>query len=446
MSAHADKLAALRNELARRQSATPGLDKATSNLFRDRHQSSRQRVDLSHFNEVIQVNPQARRVDAEGMTTFYDLSAACLQQKIMPAVVPELRSITLGGAATGVGIESTSFRHGLVHHNLLDMDILTAEGEVVHCTSDNDHRDLFFGFPNSYGTLGYALRLGYRTLPVKPYVRLEHLHFSDAASFFAAVEQECKRSCNDFIDGVIFTANEMVLTLGQFCGQAPYTSDYTFEQIYYQSLRERDEDYLSTHDYIWRWDSDWFWCSKNVLAQNPWIRRLYGRQRLNSVTYTRIMRFNSRWGLTRRMNRLRGRHSESVIQDVDIPFENASEFLHFLLREIGLLPIWICPIGSAGLPGPFPLYPIRIDTLYINFGFWDVITSREARPRGHFNRMIERQVAACGGAKSLYSESYYDEAEFWTLYNRDAYRELKDRYDAQRRLPDLYTKCVLRRH
>ncbi|MCS3902860.1 FAD/FMN-containing dehydrogenase [Methylohalomonas lacus] len=448
MSRHADKLATLRSKLDQQQAATVGLNKSTSNLFRDRQGTQGERLDLSHFNEVIDVDASAGWVDAEGMTTFYNLASACLQHQTMPAVVPELRSITLGGAATGVGIESTSFRHGLVHHNLLEMDILTADGEIRHCRPDNEHSDLFFGFPNSYGTLGYALRLRYRTLPVKPYVRLEHHHCTDTTDFFAAVDRHCRgpeSGDNDFVDGVVFGRSEQVLTLGRFVDEAPYASDYTFEHIYYRSLRERGEDYLTAHDYLWRWDTDWFWCSKNVFAQHPIIRRLYGRRRLNSVTYSRIMRFNNRWGLTRRLNRLRGIHTESVIQDVDIPLENAPGFLDFLLREIGVLPIWVCPIGTSDLPGPFPLYPLKDDTLYINFGFWDVISTHESYPHGHFNRLIEREVAACGGTKSLYSESYYDEAEFWSIYNHAAYKELKQRYDPHGRFPDLYAKCVLRR-
>jgi len=59
----------------------------------------------------------------------------------------------------------------------------------------------------------------------------------------------------------------MVTTVGRFVNAAPYASDYTFEHIYYRSLRSRDEDYLATRDYLWRWDTDWFWCSGNLYAQ-----------------------------------------------------------------------------------------------------------------------------------------------------------------------------------
>ncbi len=46
--------------------------------------------------------------------------------------------------------------------------------------------------------------------------------------------------------------------------------------------------------------------------------------------------------------------------------------------------------------------------------------------------------------KSLYSDSYYPEDEFWAIYGRAEYAALKARYDPDGRLPDLYAKCVRR--
>ena len=63
-------------------------------------------------------------------------------------------------------------------------------------------------------------------------------------------------------------------SVARFVADAPYASDYTGERIYYRSLRERGEDFLAARDWLWRWDTDWFWCSKNLGAQWPWLRRL----------------------------------------------------------------------------------------------------------------------------------------------------------------------------
>lgn len=445
MSSEVTHHAQRRAQLLARWSAGAGpplaLEKRTSNLFRDRETAGRQRVDLGAFDHVIEVDAAGAWVDAEGLATYEDVVAATLPRGAMPAVVPQLKTITVGGAAAGVGIEATSFRHGLVHDTLLELDVLLPGGEIVLCTARNEHHDLFHGFPNSYGTLGYALRLRQRMLAVKPFVRVDHLRCGTPREFFAALARHCDGS-DDFVDGVVFDAHSLVVNAARFVDEAPWLSDYGFEHVYYRSLLEKTTDYLGTHDYLWRWDTDWFWCSKNVGAQNPLLRRLFGRRHLNSRTYQRLMRWNARWGLTRGLARLRRRHRESVIQDVDIPIERAGEFLEFLFREIPIVPIWICPLRAS--TGAFTLYPLDPGTLYVNFGFWDTIETRQEHAHGHFNRLIEQEVLRLGGIKSLYSDSFFTREEFAHSYAMERYEQLKAKYDPGRRALGLYEKCVLR--
>lgn len=440
---HAEKLQRLAVQVKAAAGGAPlGLGKDSSNLFRDRKEAPKHRLDVRSFNEVLEINTAGRWVEAEGMTPYAKLVDAMLEKNLMPAVVPQLKSITIGGAAAGVGIEATSFRYGLVHETLQAMEILLPDGRVVEATSENAQRDLFYGFPNSYGTLGYALKLKALAVPVKPYVEVRHTRFANVEEFFAAIEAACAGDA-DFIDGVVFGPNEIVLSQARFVESAPYASDYTYKNIYYRSLRTRDTDYLTTRDYIWRWDTDWFWCSKNLGAQNFVIRRLLGRKRLNSVFYTKMMRLNSRWGLTHRLDRLFGLHRESVIQDVDIPLRNAKAFLDFFQREVGILPIWVCPVRPYRKDAHFTLFPMR-DELYLNFGFWDVVRRRHEFLPGHHNRLVESKVNELGGIKSLYSDSFFDEDAFWRIYGGEAYRALKQKYDADGKARDLYQKCVLR--
>jgi FAD/FMN-containing dehydrogenase len=420
-----------------------GLRKETSNLFRDPGRAARRRLDMRGFNHVIAVDAARGWVEAEGMTTYEDLVAATLGQSALPAVVPELKTITLGGAAAGVGIEASSFRYGLVHESMLEFDVVTGSGQVLTCRPDNEYADLFFGFPNSYGTLGYALKLKSRIVAAKPYVELEHRRFGDRERFFAALEQQCRGDV-DYIDGVAFGPGEIYLNTGRFVDSAPYVSDYSFEHIYYRSIRDRQSDFLTARDFIWRWDTDWFWCSRNVGAQIPWIRRLYGRKRLGSRTYQRIMRWNSQWGLTKALDRVRGAYSESVIQDVDIPIANAAAFLDFFQRAIGIEPVWICPVIGTESAERFPLYTLQSGQLYANFGFWDVLRRTTRFPPHHFNRIIEDKVVALGGIKSLYSESFFSREAFDRTYGGDAYRRLKAKYDPGGVFPELYDKCVQR--
>jgi FAD/FMN-containing dehydrogenase len=438
---HEARRAALVEQL-RRADAPPRLEKEISNLFRERAPAPATRIDTRAFRHVLAVDPEAGTVEVEGMCPYGELVDATLAHGVMPAVVPELMGITIGGALAGVGIESTSFRHGLVHETVLEFDMVTAKGEVVTARPDNEHAELFFGFPNSYGTLGYAIRILAKTIPVKPFVRLEHRKFCDPEAYYPALAAACEDPSADFVEGEIFARDRMVVSIGRFVDHAPWTSDYTFEKIYYKSILECDEDYLTVRDYIRRWDTDWFWCSKNLGMEIPLVRRLVGRERLNSRTYTRIMRWANRWKLGKVYDLL-GYRSEAVIQDVGIPLAKAAEFLAWFHDTIGILPIWNCPFRAIH-PHGFPLFRTPPGELWVNFGFWQPIRRREAKPDGWYNRRIEQKIAELGGVKSLYSDSYYPEDEFWRLYDREVYDRLKKRYDPTGKLRGLYEKCVLK--
>ncbi|WP_020499748.1 FAD-binding oxidoreductase [Sciscionella marina] len=446
-----DYSSAVRDLRAQYTAFPPGtpvrLGKATSNLFRFRD-SGGPRLDVAAFDQVFGVDPVTRTAEVGGMTTYEHLVDATLQYGLMPLVVPQLKTITLGGAVAGLGIESTSFQHGLPHESVLEMDILCTNGEIVTASAEQNP-DLFTTFPNSYGTLGYALRLRIELQPVSPYVRLRHERFGSASEAVTAIEQICaERSWRgigvDFIDGTVFSREECYLTLGSFVSEAPGgTSDYAGQRVYYKSLRERPVDNLTVRDYLWRWDVDWFWCSRALGAQHPLVRRFWPRAKRRSDVYRKAVALDRKYGFSSKGAKLVGKpQREPVIQDVEIPVERLAEFLDFFHTEIGISPVWLCPLKLRG-ERTWPLYPMEADKLYVNVGFWATVPLTGWEQEGHFNRLIEHKVTELGGHKSLYSESFYTEEEFWKLYNGAAYEKAKKKYDPQSRAKDLYTKCVL---
>jgi FAD/FMN-containing dehydrogenase len=436
---------------ARKRGLDVGLGKSTSNLFRHRDQKGKKRIDVRRFNHVLSVDTTRMIADVEGMTTYEELVDETLKFGMLPTVVPQLKSITIGGAVSGLGIESSSFKYGLVHETVTEMEILLADGTTVIC-SPSENKELFYGFPNSYGTLGYVLRLKVRLIPVKRYVKLTHTKFTDAKRYFAHIRRVCAGSRNDargnsgvnaarydYIDGVVFGRNEMYMTTGEFVDQLPagvHAGKYTYMRIFYRSIQEKKIDYVTAKDYIWRWDTDWFWCSKHFGVQNPAVRLLATKWLLNSKTYQRIMR-------TAHKVLPDAKKTESVIQDVDIPIAHAPEFFDFLLRGIRITPIWICPFQSYDLKVAYDLYALNPEGLYVNFGFWDTIPT--THEDGHYNKLIEAKAFALHGKKGLYSTSFYDEKTFWRIYNKQRYDALKRKYDPDGYLKDLYTKAVKRK-
>jgi FAD/FMN-containing dehydrogenase len=442
-TAHATAVDDLRTAYAAVPAGTPvRLAKRTSNLFRFRPSTRGQELDVSRLDRVLSVDPDARTADVQGMVTYEHLVDATLAHGMMPFVVPQLKTITLGGAVAGLGIESASFRNGLPHESVRELEILTGDGRVVVATPDNGHADLFHGFANSYGTLGYALRLTIDLEPVKPYVRLRHQRFGTAGELLAAMADACDAGTADFVDATVFGAGEQYLTLGTFVDEAPSVSDYTGMAIYYRSIQEHEVDHLTVRDYLWRWDTDWFWCSRALGVQHPAIRRLWPRRYRRSDVYRRLVALDRRYGLSTSVARLRGQPPEEpVVQDVEVPVERTADFLDTFHREVGISPVWLCPIKLRANRA-WPLYPLEPDQLYVNVGFWSSVPTRPGQPADYHNRLIEDEVSALGGHKSLYSTVHYPPEEFWRRYNGEAYARVKRAYDPDGRLPDLYDKCV----
>jgi FAD/FMN-containing dehydrogenase len=91
------------------------------------------------------------------------------------------------------------------------------------------------------------------------------------------------------------------------------------------------------------------------------------------------------------------------------------------------------------------LYPLKPAVPYVNVGFWGLVDIEPGHVDGDVNRMIERAVSDHGGHKSLYSDAYYEEAEFAAMYGGATYQQVKGRYDPGHRLTGLYEKAVGRR-
>lgn len=248
-----------------------------------------------------------------------------------------------------------------------------------------------------------------------------------------------------FVDGVAFSPDEAYLTLGRNSDTAVRTSDYTGQQIFYQSIQQRSTDFLTANDYLWRWDTDWFWCSQAFGAQNPYVRRIWPRRLRRSDVYHKIIGFENRHQVAARINRRKGNPDrERVVQDVEIPASRLAGFLRWFDAEVGMRPVWLCPLRLRG-SASWPLYPLKPGETYVNVGFWGTVAIAPGAADGDVNRRIEAAVADFDGHKSLYSDAYYDRDTFDQLYNVPALTEVKERYDPDARLTGLYEKAVTRR-
>lgn len=411
-----------------------------SNLFRYHPRTpAGRRLSLSEFDGVIHLDAGRRQLDVEGLATQETIVAHCLPQGLLPLVTPELRHITIGGATVGIGIESSGFRHGFVHDALVEADVLLPGGEVVTCSRDNEHADLFRALPNSYGTLGYILRARIALQPASPFVHLAVRRYGDADEYLEAMREATTHDDVDFVEGLFLEDGRFFLMVGRFRDDVPALDDIVRRHVFWKLVTERSDIFLRTKDYIFRYDYDWFW---NVPDTGPYalFRRLAPRSWRNSGFYTRYAACKRK--LTEFLPGDSGEDTEPLIQDWEVPWRHAGELVRFCLEnvELGGRPWAALPIRPASRP---TLYPVEPGELLFNLGCYCQVRKPAGMGPYHYTRIMDRKCFELGGIKMLYSSTFIDEPAFDARFNGDAYRALKRKYDPEGRAPTLFEKVAV---
>jgi len=433
LSRHATKVERIASELARRQSRRPVSlrKKAVSHLVPRAGNAKRadDQLDITELTAILHIDTDARTCSAESGVTFVDLVAATMKYGLVPVVVPELKTITIGGAVSGCSIESTSFNHGGFHDTCLEYEVITATGQILVCTPDNEHRLLFQMMHGTFGTLGVLAKLTFRLMPAAPFVRLRYEKYRSLGEFKQAISRHVERRDVDFLDGMIHAPDELVLNAGTFVAEAPYTNRYDWTKVYFRSTRERSEDFLRTPDYFFRYDHG----VTNVHPKTLLGRFLFGKL-LGSAALLR---------LAERFNHLLPAERPPVTLDVFIPFSRVDRFMAWYQRELHHFPLWCVPYRRTRdyewLSPDF--YRDLDDELFLDLAIYGM-----RQPPGGRNvyQIIEDQLREIGGLKTLISHNYYSESEFWCIWNKPNYDRAKMIADPDNIFRDLYDKTCHR--
>jgi len=434
-------IAAAIRELAARQrdtGATAHLDKGGVHhvvpLPGDRRFSG-ERVDASSLTNIIDIDVENKTCVCEPGVSFETLVRATLPHGLIPAVVPELRGITIGGAIAGCSIESMSFRLGGFHDSALAYEVVTGRGEVLE-VSPTQNPELFHHLHGSYGTLGLVTLATFRLVDAQPYVEVEYRHYTQFESFQQALHEatELPAPDHDFVDGIIHAPDHLVLCLGRFISHADQPSDYTREYVFYRSTARLTSDVMTTEQYVFRYDTECHWLSRTVPPLEwSWVRKLLGRWFLGS---TNLITWSNRVAPV--ANRVFRR--PDVVCDVFIPASRLDRFWQWYCREFDAWPLWVVPYRPA------EIYPwlgdeirsgLAEDELFIDLAVYGARNTAKDRD---LSALLEDQVWELGGIKTLISRNHYTHDRFWRTYHRGRYEDAKKQLDPDGMFPDLYDK------
>ncbi|HEX2292939.1 MAG TPA: FAD-binding oxidoreductase, partial [Gaiellaceae bacterium] len=122
-------------------------------------------VDLSPM-QAVRVDLQARTATAEGGTLGAVLDRET-QAFGLATTLGIVSTTGIGGLTLGGGIGWLQRKHGLTVDNLIAAELVTADGEVVRASAD-ENPDLFWGLRGGGGNFGVVTSFTYRLHPVGP--------------------------------------------------------------------------------------------------------------------------------------------------------------------------------------------------------------------------------------------------------------------------------------
>lgn len=439
-----------------------------TNTTRSRsYKNSCPKLDLSELNQIIQIDPEKRIAIVEPRVTMEKLVRATLAKGLIPAVVPEFKAITVGGAIMGGAGESSSHKWGSFNDTCLSLEILCGDGSVIVATP-TENSDVFYAVPCSYGSLGVLLSATIRLLPAKELIRLKYHPCTSAAQAIQKI-QELLPASPDFLDGILFSKEKAVVIegcLADTADQLPYFGlKSQSAEWYYQHVEKlgATQEVMTLSDYLFRYDQGAFWVGgfllqpklvlcyllqgifKSKIAHRPLtpqeIEKLRAPIRPNLFWRTLlhpILSTKNLWRLFHLADKWAQNHS--ILQDFCIPQHHTTKFLQEIMDDPGTFPLWLCPIKSTQKPQIFAPH-LTAESHVINIGIYGLPSTYTSSTESATKR-LEQKAQKYEGKKVLYSRSYYTEEQFWQIYSQQSYRALREKLGAEGTFHDITAKVL----
>ena len=143
-------------------------------------------VDMSTLATVHEIEATSALVD--GGTRWLDLLAQTIPQGLTPPTLVDFLELTVGGTVSLGGIGSQAFRFGPNVDNVLELQVVTGEGELVTCSASHNG-ELFDTARSGLGQFGLVVRARVRLIPAPPNARLYHAFYSSLPAFLSNLEK-----------------------------------------------------------------------------------------------------------------------------------------------------------------------------------------------------------------------------------------------------------------
>ncbi|KAJ8306436.1 hypothetical protein KUTeg_016981, partial [Tegillarca granosa] len=390
--------------------------------------------------DILDIDTNKRTVKVEPLATMGQVTAFLNPLGWTLPVVPELDDLTVGGLIMGVGIETSSHKHGLFQHCCVAYELVLADGSIVTC-SETENTDLFYSVPWSYGTLGFLVSATIKIVPAKKYIKMEYFPVHSADDIKKKFEEESlKRSNNEFVEGLVYSKDTAVIMTANMTDEADQDKINPIGNFWMPWFFKHVETFLTTgpaveyiplRHYYHRHTRSIFWELQDIIpfGNNPIFRYLFGWSVPPKISLLKLTQGETTKKLYEKYQ---------IIQDMLIPMKKLQEALEVFHQEIEMYPLWLCPFKLYNLPGM--IHPEgNQDEMYVDIGAYGA-PKAAGYETVKSTRNLEAYVTKVKGFQMLYADTYLTREEFRAMFDHSLYDKMRKKLDCEKAFPEVYDK------
>jgi Delta24-sterol reductase len=410
--------------------------------------NSKSAVDVE-LHQILELDVERRIVRVEPRVNMGQLSRWLTQRGWTIPVVAELDDLTVGGLILGYGIESSSHKYGLFADTVRAAEVVLGDGRVVRA-SPEENADLFYALPWSYGAHGFLTAVELPIIPAKPYVQMTYEPVFGLDNIVARfTELACAQQPPEFIDALLVDLDRAVIVHGDFADLPPGARVNHIGRFYkpwfYKHVEKTLEsgqpqrEYLKLREYYHRYTRSLYWHGELLVpfGNHPLFRYALGWLMPPKVS---LMRFVQ----SERIRKYRD--ERNVVQDGLVPIRLLREAIKMCHREFECYPLWLAGHKVFRTNPQGMLAPSRPDLdeeMFVDVGAWQVprpVQRKEPWDGRQAVRNFERWLRDHDSYQCLYAVTEQSREEFWQMFDRKLYDEVREKYAAVGAFMDVFDK------
>ena len=402
-------------------------------------------LDLS---SILSLDTDNNTVRVEPMATMIDVSRYLMRRGYALAVQPEMDDLTIGGVCMGVGIETSSHRHGFISETVTAYEIVTADGQLLRAT-DSEHRELFYSLPWSHGTLGFLVAVELKVIPAKRYMQLQYIPCHSQEALCQRLQKLAAAPTPPaYLEALVFSPTTAMIICGELTDKPSGAKFNPIKRFYKPWFHEHvasllaqgeTREYMPLQHYFHRHTASIFFQLQDLIpfADQAWYR--YGLAWLGAPKVSLLKRIHSR------DLRRKSMHSRTA-QDIIIPIETLATALDFIHPHYEIYPLWLCPVKLFRHEQQYGLLREPEKTsMYIDVGIYGIpgaIRRHENFDMIATSQALEKFTLSLNGCHMLYADIFMNKAEFENMFAHQHYRAMRKHYHAETTFPEVYEKIT----